>query len=507
MSPPLVLALHLSDGVLSPVWVWLGFVGMVVLMVPALRRVSDEEIPKIALLTAAFFIASSLHVKLGPTSVHLLFNGLVGVVLGWRAALAIPVGLLLQAFLLGHGGLSMLGINSCILTLPALLCSEIVIACRRPLSGFRADLVWLLAALLPIVLINQVLLSGLLLVVDSWALQRPPYFDLVWRLILLIPAIVLGVLFQPLVLRLFFRVRRLADFFLGCLIGAVGVAVTLFLHAVVLLYGGSADWTILVTIIIPSHLPVLVLESLIMGFTVQFLGRVKPAYLVGPEPVSHAKWQQPLAVSPSRPTAATTTDLSSGKTLALLLALGGLLLTANHAHAHRLDGDYFFTKDGQIRIEAYYDNGNKPDMGQVQVYLPDNQLLTEGKILPEGCFFFRVKEAVTLRVVINPGDGHRKELTISGAEIRNRLQPKGHDISENTSPAVEVDPGEPSLRHKEAGAFPLKDVLIGIGFLLAVAAFFLSWRNYQTLKMIRQHLGLIDPNPNKRTGSNPAGSP
>src|SRR5437868_1583118 len=72
-------------------------------------------------MTAAFFVASLCHVNLRVTSVHLLLNGLVGVILGRRAALAIPVGLFLQAALLGHGGLMALGINSCILLLPALL--------------------------------------------------------------------------------------------------------------------------------------------------------------------------------------------------------------------------------------------------------------------------------------------------------------------------------------------------------------------------------------------------
>ena len=41
-------------------------------------------------------------------------------VLGWRAGLAIPVGLFLQAVLLGHGGISTLGVNACVMTLPAL---------------------------------------------------------------------------------------------------------------------------------------------------------------------------------------------------------------------------------------------------------------------------------------------------------------------------------------------------------------------------------------------------
>src|SRR5690606_39101763 len=43
------------------------------------------------------------------------------VFLAWRAPLAIAEGLLLQAILIGHGGLTTLGVNTCILALPALL--------------------------------------------------------------------------------------------------------------------------------------------------------------------------------------------------------------------------------------------------------------------------------------------------------------------------------------------------------------------------------------------------
>src|SRR5207302_5573020 len=77
--------------------------------------------PRIALLTAAFFVASSMHIPVPPASVHLLLNGLVGVILGWRAPLAIAVGLLLQALLLGHGGFLAVGVNTCVVTVPALV--------------------------------------------------------------------------------------------------------------------------------------------------------------------------------------------------------------------------------------------------------------------------------------------------------------------------------------------------------------------------------------------------
>ena len=64
-----------------------------------LKRTSNEQIPEVAILASAFFVASLIHVPLGPTSVHLILNGLVGLILGWATFPAILVGLLLQALL------------------------------------------------------------------------------------------------------------------------------------------------------------------------------------------------------------------------------------------------------------------------------------------------------------------------------------------------------------------------------------------------------------------------
>src|SRR5207249_3719500 len=74
-----------------------------------------------------------VHVRVGPTSVHLLLNGLVGVILGRYAGVAIPVGLFLQALLIGHGGLDALGVNTCILAGPAVLGGLLFAGLRRAL--------------------------------------------------------------------------------------------------------------------------------------------------------------------------------------------------------------------------------------------------------------------------------------------------------------------------------------------------------------------------------------
>jgi len=103
---------HISDGILSAPVLTAGFVGTAALAAATLRKMDMEEIPKISVITSVFFVASLIHVPVGPTSVHLILNGLVGVVLGLRAFPAILLGIILQAILFGHGGVTVIGVNT-----------------------------------------------------------------------------------------------------------------------------------------------------------------------------------------------------------------------------------------------------------------------------------------------------------------------------------------------------------------------------------------------------------
>ena len=67
---------------------------------------------QVGILSSAFFMASLIHVPIGPSSVHLLLNGIVGLLLGWGAFPAILVGLALQAMFFQFGGITVLGVNT-----------------------------------------------------------------------------------------------------------------------------------------------------------------------------------------------------------------------------------------------------------------------------------------------------------------------------------------------------------------------------------------------------------
>lgn len=100
---------HIPDGILSLPVLAVTTAAAAAGLAVGLRKLDEAEIPKTALLSAAFFVASSLAFPLGPSSVHLLLGGLIGLILGWKAFPAIFVGLLLQALLFGFGGLTTLG--------------------------------------------------------------------------------------------------------------------------------------------------------------------------------------------------------------------------------------------------------------------------------------------------------------------------------------------------------------------------------------------------------------
>lgn len=117
--------MHIADGVL-PAWMLAaGFLATSVLLYFSLYKIDAEEIPKISLVTAALFVASLAHFPVGPTSVHLLLDGLAGMMLGRRAFVSVFVALALQAAFFQHGGLTALGINALNMGIPALLAWQI----------------------------------------------------------------------------------------------------------------------------------------------------------------------------------------------------------------------------------------------------------------------------------------------------------------------------------------------------------------------------------------------
>ncbi len=148
--------MHISEGVVSAPVLGAGAALTAVGVAVGLKKIDYQRLPVVAILSAVFFVASLIHIPLGPASVHLLMIGLVGLILGWGAFPAIFMGLALQALLFQFGGLLVLGVNTFDMALPALLAYLVFIPLVRKenrtlvlVGGFLAgSLSVLLSALL-----------------------------------------------------------------------------------------------------------------------------------------------------------------------------------------------------------------------------------------------------------------------------------------------------------------------------------------------------------------------
>src|SRR4030042_150568 len=114
--------MHISEGILSAPVLITGVSLTAAAVDYGLKKMDYKQMPKVAILSSVFFVASLIHVPLGPSSVHLILNGVTGVLLGWSAFPAILVALALQGVLFQFGGITTLGVNTFNMALPAIIC-------------------------------------------------------------------------------------------------------------------------------------------------------------------------------------------------------------------------------------------------------------------------------------------------------------------------------------------------------------------------------------------------
>ena len=130
--------MHISEGVISAPVLAGGWALTALGVALGLRRLDYDRIMTVALLASVFFVASLVHVPLGPASVHLLLNGLLGLLLGWGAFPAMLAALLLQATFFQYGGFIVLGVNTLNMALPAVLAAMLCAPLLRRGGTFQA---------------------------------------------------------------------------------------------------------------------------------------------------------------------------------------------------------------------------------------------------------------------------------------------------------------------------------------------------------------------------------
>lgn len=197
--------MHLSEGVLHSSTLLIGVVGAVLGLAIGLKKMTGDKLALTALFSAAFFVASTIHIPVGIGSVHLILNGIAGLFLGWRVFPAFLIALTLQALMFSFGGLAVLGVNLCIMALPAV----VVRLCVFP---------WLKAN--------------------------------------------------------FGRQRLIVS---GILSGVIGVGGAALLASCVLAFDGSNQYHDLISLLLVSHLPVFVVDSLISVGVLLTLAKMLPS--------------------------------------------------------------------------------------------------------------------------------------------------------------------------------------------------------------------------------------
>jgi nickel transport protein len=159
-----------------------------------------------------------------------------------------------------------------------------------------------------------------------------------------------------------------------------------------------------------------------------------------------------------------------GRILALTLAVGWF---ADPVWAHNLSAECRFLPGRMVRVESWFSNGDVPKTGQVEVFDGD-ELLVKGRLSSQGLFLFDAPEGRPLKVVVDAGEGHRAEVPIKPEDV----------IVAQATGGAPPTPAEPAPTSR-AEPFPVKDVLAGVGLLIAVAALVLSLRNARSISQIQ----------------------
>lgn len=155
--------MHISEGILKAEIIIPAAVVAGVWVAYLLYRLNFKDIPKIACMSAIFFVASFIHIPLGPTAIHLILGGLVGAFLGVNAIIAIFVGLLLQALFFGYGGISVLGVNLLMIAVPTIFARYFVKLSfkEQKYQKIYRYICWFLVGFIPL-LCSSLILSGVL---------------------------------------------------------------------------------------------------------------------------------------------------------------------------------------------------------------------------------------------------------------------------------------------------------------------------------------------------------
>jgi cobalt/nickel transport system permease protein len=124
--------LHIPDGVL-PVWLWAPGLGLALLLLAfgarLLRGASPQRLAYQSALGALMLAAMMVELPLGPLDYHLTLVGPVGVLLGAASVFQVVFVASAVLALVGHGGLTVVGLNALVLGAGGSLARPVYLAC------------------------------------------------------------------------------------------------------------------------------------------------------------------------------------------------------------------------------------------------------------------------------------------------------------------------------------------------------------------------------------------
>lgn len=168
--------------------------------------------------------------------------------------------------------------------------------------------------------------------------------------------------------------------------------------------------------------------------------------------------------------------LLSWLTIAAVLALPGTL------RAHKLELEFKILPDRKVQIAGTYETLGRPQPAEganVKIYRPDDRLLTEGTLDEKGLFTFSWVTAEDLKAVVVQV-GHRESLLITAQKLDPSLPPKKDSSDSEPKPAA-------SARNGSSHSL-WRDLFLGVGFLLALAAFLIGLRNAAAIRqLVKKH--------------------
>ncbi|WP_020590850.1 cobalt transporter CbiM [Kiloniella laminariae] len=261
--------MHIVDGALSnPVLIGGGLLAASGVAY-SLKKLEPEDLPRVGVLSAVFFVASLIHVPLGFSSVHLILNGLLGIILGWAAFPALAVALLLQAVFFGFGGLTVLGVNAVNIAFPAVL---VYYLCRWGLSAEKHLLAKRVADGLFGVFFLLTIWAGFALY-QLYQIEGGSWSVTVNSVSLILFAVVMAYGYF-----LYRRGTLSVAGFWGFLGGSLSIFLTAVMVAISLALSGE-EFGKAAEFVIVAHFPVMAVEGLLTAATIQLITKVKPELL------------------------------------------------------------------------------------------------------------------------------------------------------------------------------------------------------------------------------------